>query len=211
MKITKYTHSCLLAESSDRVALIDPGGFSWESSEMDINTIDRIDRILITHPHGDHMSVDYIKAVLRKFPEAHIVANEEATSALQEASISIVYRGTETACTKSFKAPHEPVEPFGKTAMNTGYHFQNELTHPGDSHTFAESKRILAIPFVSPWGTVMNGIKLCQKLKPEVVIPIHDWFFSEPAKKWLYERIKTILAKDGIELVVLGDGITVEL
>jgi len=57
----------------------------------------------------------------------------------------------------------------------------------------------------------MEGIKKCQELKPEVVVPIHDWFFTEPAKEWLYEGVKTSLAKDNIELVVLKDGISVEL
>ncbi len=58
MKITKYTHSCLLVETPKKVALIDPGGFSWKSKELNIRKIERVDRILITHSHGDHMSVD---------------------------------------------------------------------------------------------------------------------------------------------------------
>lgn len=211
MKITKYAHACLLAETADRVALIDPGGFSWRSDGLDIEKIERVDRILITHQHGDHMATDFIKAIMEKFPKAHVVANEEVTKALREAGVKTTYRGVETACAKPFDAPHEPIEPFGKTVMNNGYHFQDELSHPGDSHTFTESKRILAMPFIAPWGTVMDGIKKCQELKPEVVIPIHDWFFSEPAKEWLYERIKGILAKDDIKLVVLEDGKSVEL
>ncbi len=211
MKVTKYTHSCLLVETPDRVALIDPGGFSWKSDSLDLDSIERIDRILVTHSHGDHMSVEFIEAVTKKFPEVHIVANEEVVQALQEAGVKGTYRGLDTACSRSFEAPHEPIEPFSKTAMNNGYHFQGELSHPGDSHSFNESKRILAMPFVAPWGIVMDGIKKCQELKPEIVIPIHDWFFSEPAKEWLYGRIKEVLAKDDIKLEVLSDGESVEL
>ncbi len=148
---------------------------------------------------------------MEKFPKAHLVANEQVTTALQEAGIKTTYRGDTTACSRPFRAPHASTEPLAKTPMNNGYHFQNELTHPGDSHDFSETKRILAMPFIAPWGTVMNGIKKCQELKPEVVIPVHDWFFSEPAKDWLYGAIKEILVKDSIELMVLSDGESVDL
>ena len=92
MKITKYVHSCLLAETDDWAALIDPGGFSWKSGTFDLDKIDRIDRILITHAHGDHFDPDFLNAVLKKFPKAHIVGNDEVGVAVKEAGIDAIPR-----------------------------------------------------------------------------------------------------------------------
>ena len=43
------------------------------------------------------------------------------------------------------------------------------------------------------------------------MIPIHDWFLSEGGRTVMYRLAKTALAKDGIELVEVGDFQTVEL
>jgi len=124
MRITKFVHSCLLAETPDRVALFDPGEFSWKSGTFDLDITDRIDRIAITHEHPDHFSPEFVKAVLEKFPKAHVVANDSVVSAMKAAGIETTYRGQDTGCLKSFEAPHADIEPFGMTPPINGFHFQ---------------------------------------------------------------------------------------
>jgi L-ascorbate metabolism protein UlaG (beta-lactamase superfamily) len=215
MKITKYVHSCLLVEEGDRVALIDPGVFSWKSGSFDIDAVDRIDRILVTHPHPDHCFPEFISAVLAKFPEAQVVGSQAVASVLADAGIEVEVRES-TQCSVSFEAPHESVESLvgpGTTPLNTGFHFKNQLTHPGDSHSFKTSKRVLAMTFVAPWGSVMDGVDAIMALedKPEHIIPVHDWFFSEAAQKWLYDILGPRLAKEGITLHALGPAESIEL
>ncbi|MDX1765568.1 MAG: MBL fold metallo-hydrolase [Candidatus Saccharimonadales bacterium] len=212
MKITKYVHSCVLVETPDRVALFDPGGWSWESGVFDLDKIDRIDRIAITHEHGDHFSPDFVKAVLAKFPQAHVIANEAVTAAVRSAGIEATFRGQETGCLKPFEAPHAPIEPFGPTPSNNGFHFQDLFTHPGDSHQFIESKKVLAMPFIAPWGRIPDAVKLVQKLKPKYVLPIHDWHYTEEATKWAYGAMKEyMLGPQGIEVLTPAPGEPLEL
>lgn len=212
MKITKFVHSCLLAETPDRVALIDPGEWSWQSGTFNIDAVERIDRIVISHAHPDHFSPDFVNAVLAKFPEAHVVANEAVTDAMKKAGIDATFRGDETQCTKPFTSPHEALPvPGVEPPKQTGFHFQDELTHPGDSHSFNETKRILALPVIAPWGSTVDAVNLALKLKPEHVIPIHDWHYSPEGKQWLYGILDSVFSAQNIVFHSLKDGEPVEI
>ena len=60
MKITKFVHSCLLVEMPapiSRTALFDPG--VW--STVDVNKLEYLDDIIITHEHGDHFDPELVK------------------------------------------------------------------------------------------------------------------------------------------------------
>lgn len=211
MKLTRFTHSCLLAETSDRVALFDPGVYSWSAIGESLDKIQHVDRVIITHNHPDHMSIDFIRALTKKFPESHVVSNSQVIESLKAAGIVTTFRGGTTHCSKPFDALHASTEPLGTTAQNTGYHFKGMLSHPGDSHDFNETKKILAMPFVSPWGITMNAIKLVYKLKPEIVLPIHDWHYTVEARENLYSKLAQQFSEQGIELVHLKHGESVVL
>lgn len=210
MKITKYTHSCLLAETDDRVALIDPG--VWSHDSFNINEVDRIDRIIITHAHPDHFAPDFVKEVLAKFPEAHVVANEAVEAAMKEAGVEATFRGTETQCTKPFESPHATLPvPGVEPPAETGYHFQGLLTHPGDSHSFNETKDVLALPVIAPWGSTVDAVNLALKLKPKHVIPIHDWHYHEEGKKWLYGLLESVFSQHDITFHGIMTGESIEV
>ncbi len=102
--------------------------------------------------------------------------------------------------------------PFGGEVENTGFHFQGELSLPGDSHRFSESKKILAMAFVSPWGSPLDGVRKVLELeeRPEFVVPVHDWFYSDSGKEWLAERIDKALSDLNIKLISLGPGESVK-
>jgi len=211
MRITKYVHSCLLAETPDRVALFDPGVFSWKSGTFNIDKIDRIDRIVITHAHPDHLFPEFLKTVVDKFPKAHVIGNQAVQKAIKEAGIDVVLRDV-SECAVAFEAPHAEIEPFGATPPNTGFHFQDKLTHPGDNNSFAETKDILAMPFIAPWGTLIDGIKLVLDLKPKYVIPIHDWQYSVDGRKWAYDLMRDEMFNPvGIKLLTPEPGEPLEL
>jgi L-ascorbate metabolism protein UlaG (beta-lactamase superfamily) len=209
VKITKFVHSCLLVETPDRVALIDPGQYSWDSGLLDLDRIDRIDRILITHEHEDHCSIDFIKAVLVKFPQAHIITNQSVESHLKNSGIEVTYR-RDSDCAEPFEAPHERMVD-SLPPENNGFHFKDQLTDPGDSHHFSETKEILALPITAPWGSMSAAIKLAIELKPKHVIPIHDWHWNEQAREWSYERAKDFLGAHDINFISPTDGVSFEL
>ena len=211
MKITKFNHSCVLVETEDRVGLFDPGGWSWQSGSFDIDKIDRIDRIIITHAHGDHFDPEFLKTVLDKFPQAHLVANEEVQQAVKAAGIDVTMRGQETACAKPFTAPHEGLPTGTPPPANTGFHFKSVFTHPGDSHTFDESMDVLALPVIAPWGSTVRAVELAKRLKPKHIIPIHDWHHSNEGRQWLYGLLTEVFETEGITFHSLEDGVPIEI
>src|SRR4051812_25248372 len=88
MKITKFVHSCLLVESKEHTALIDPGVYSWQSGLLKFDDVKKIDQILITHEHPDHFHVPFIQAVLKKFPKAKVITNQAVVELLKSDNIA---------------------------------------------------------------------------------------------------------------------------
>jgi L-ascorbate metabolism protein UlaG (beta-lactamase superfamily) len=209
MKITKLVHSCLLVETSDRVGLIDPGGFSVEA--LSVISFNQLDDILITHEHDDHMDIDVIKELLNDFPAVNIIAPDQAAQKLQAAGIEtatdMLVDGVET-----FDSPHESVAPlFGQPPQEYGYHYLSQLSHPGDSHSFSETKPILALPVTAPWGATIKAINLGLELKPKYIVPIHDWHWNDQARVSMYDKMARVFADNGIKFIKAENGKAFEL
>lgn len=208
MKLTKLGHSCVLVETEDRVGLFDPG--VWADREL-IDTVLHVDRIIYTHDHADHFDVDILKSLVDKFPNAHVICNQAIRDKIEAAGVDITIRD-ESNCTVKFEAPHESLPIPGATAPSeNGYHFKNIFSHPGDSQHFNETKKVLAMPFIGPWGKTGDSIDLVLKLKPKYVLPIHDWHYTDEAKQWLQGILQTVLKPAGIEVLPNENGKVIEL
>ncbi|HSX46235.1 MAG TPA: hypothetical protein VLG27_04530, partial [Candidatus Saccharimonadia bacterium] len=92
-----------------------------------------------------------------------------------------------------------------------GVHYLDKLSHPGDSHSFKETKAILALPVTAPWGATIKGVNLAIKLKPKHVLPIHDWHWSSDAQSGMYDLMEGVLAKEGITFHKLETGVPAEI
>src|SRR3990167_1958183 len=88
MKISKYIHSCLLVEDEGKTILIDPGNYTFEEKGLDIGKLEKLDFLLITHEHPDHMHMPLIKEILEKFPQAQIISNNSVKKILEERGIN---------------------------------------------------------------------------------------------------------------------------
>lgn len=208
MKITKFVHSCLLIETPGATAIIDPGQFSWESGLFKIESLQRLDDIVITHEHADHMSLDFIKALRTKFPNTRITTTQAAATKLTEADIANVGT-TSQGNVRLFATNHESTEPLGPPPQNTGVHYLS-LTHPGDSHSFSETKEILALPITAPWGAMIQAARLGAHLKPKVIIPIHDWHWNDTARQSAYATLEAFFAQHDIRFIKTIDAQAVE-
>jgi len=205
VSVTKLVHACLLVEVDGGRILIDPGMFSLQDERFDPSMVEGVDRILITHEHADHISVDFLRSALERSNAAEVETTPALQAILAEHGIESVTEGT-----PQFAAPHERI-PIGPGPQNIGFHVGGALSHPGDSHSFVETMPILAMPFAAPWGSVTNGADRARLVRPRYVIPIHDWFLSEPGRAFIYRLAKMALDQDGIELVQIGDFETVML
>ncbi len=205
MKITKFVHSCLLVEMPEpvnRTALFDPGVMS--ESALNVDSLVYLDDIIITHNHADHLSVDLIKKLVAKFPDVRITSTKQAVEQLQQAGITASYDPPEGIT--FFDAPHENVEPLFPVSEQIGVHYLNMLSHPGDSHSFNETRDILALPVTAPWGATVTAVQLALKLQPKFVIPIHDWHWRPDAQAHMYAPLEKAFAEQGITFIKAVDG-----
>lgn len=208
MKIKKLGHSCVLVETEDRIGLFDAG--VWSDREL-INNIQHVDRIIYTHQHPDHFDIEILKSLIERFPEAHVVCNEEIAGLIKSADVDVTVRD-ETNCTRKFMSPHEDLPIPGIIApTENGYHFKDIFTHPGDSQSFSETKKVLAMPFIGPWGKTGDSIAKVLELKPEYVLPIHDWHYTEEAKQWLQNMLEEVFSKYSIKLLPNKIGEAIEI
>jgi len=203
--ITKLVHACLLIEAGGKRILVDPGGFSWSDERFDLSMVEGVDRILITHEHADHVSVDMVRGTLERSNDATV----ETTAALQAILADHAIEAT-TEGTPQFAAPHERI-PIGPGPQNAGFHIEGAVSHPGDSHSFVETMPILAMPFAAPWGSLVAGVDRTRLVGPRYVVPIHDWFLSEPGKAFMYRLATMGLTDAAVELVHIQDFESAEL
>lgn len=204
MKVTKFVHSCLLVETPDRTAIFDPGVFSAEALSAAIPNINRLDDIFITHAHSDHCSPDLIKQLIAKFPNVRITGPAEVVASLANEDIKASDQAPEGVA--FFEAPHESVAPLYPQPQNIGIHYLDKLSDPGDSHSFTETKEIVALPITAPWGGSVRALNLVLELKPKHVLPIHDWHWNDEAREQTYNNFERVLGKQGITFYKLQTG-----
>lgn len=200
MKITKLGHSCLLVEMPEpvnRTTLFDPGAFS----KVDVDSLVYLDDIIITHGHFDHFNMELIKELVVKFPNVHITAPDEVVAQLNKESIPATSAASEGIA--FFDSPHEVIRPLYDfdPPQEIGVHYLDMLSHPGDSHSFHESKAVLALPVQAPWGHPVEAVKVALELKPKYVVPIHDWHWRDEARESLYNDMEKDFGVAGITFI----------
>lgn len=209
MKISKYVHSCLLIEEQNKTILIDPGNYTFEEKALNLNYLKKLDYLLITHEHQDHMYVPLIKEITKKYPSVEIISNNSVKKILEVEGLKVSTQGNEFITIS--QVPHEKLPFSTKAPQNSLFTIFNRLTHPGDSLEFNKTTGMLALPIQAPWTSLTAAIEKAVDLKPKVVIPIHDWHWKDEARKNFYQRAKDYLGKFNIDFKILETGEVVEM
>lgn len=207
MKVTKFVHACLLVETPERVALFDPGVMSADS--LDIDQLSRLDDIFITHIHADHVDTQLVQKLVDKFPDVRITSTPDVVAQLKELGITASDKALDGV--SFFDSPHESVKPLFGQPQEIGVHYLDMVSHPGDSHSFHETKAVLALPVAAPWGSSIRALNLALELKPKHVLPIHDWHWRDEAREQMYDMFERILGEQGITFHKLQTGIPVDI
>jgi L-ascorbate metabolism protein UlaG (beta-lactamase superfamily) len=205
MKITKFVHSCLLVEMPEpinRTVIFDPGGMSEPS--IDVDSLQYLDDIVITHSHGDHFSLSLVKKLFAKFPQVRITSTPEVVEQLKSEGITASSDPADGMVL--FDSPHESVAPLFPQPEEIGVHYLDTLSHPGDSHSFKETKAVLALPVTGPWGSNVRAVNLALELQPKHILPIHDWHWRDEAREATYEAHEKLFAEHGITFHKLKTG-----
>jgi L-ascorbate metabolism protein UlaG (beta-lactamase superfamily) len=201
--IKRLTDSCLIVTTDDGATLFDPGFHTFETDVVDLNEIGGIQRVLITHEHGDHVSPDFLNWVIDRGDDVAVYGNQNVADLLAPKGIEV--STTNPTGTSSEDVLHETT-PMGDAPPNRAWTIDGVLTHPGDSYGLTRSAPILALGLLTPWGSTTKTLEFARNLSPEQAIPVHDFYLSDSGRNWINSVAKHVLAQAGIEMVTLDWG-----
>lgn len=210
MKITKFVHSCVLVEDEDNAVLFDPGVFSWQSGLVDVAALPKLNSVVVTHKHPDHLGPEFVQALVASQPDVQWFTPADSHADLRALGVRLV---TDKSIDKVqiTSGNHAPVEPFGVQVQNLVVHWNSRLTHPGDTHEIQQTQALLLLPVQAPWGTTVEAMKLVLSLMPKYVLPIHDWMWNEQWRNLCYDRFSNVFSASGIQFIRPIDGVAFEL
>ena len=208
MKISKHVHSCLLVEEHNKTILLDPGNYSYDSHALDISRLIQLDVIGITHEHQDHMHLPFIKEIVAKFPNVEIITTESVVQILAKENIAASANGNDFVRLQS--VPHEKIW-MGNPVENVMITLFEKLASPGDSFAIDSSPEILALPLQGPWGSMMQAVDTTLRVKPKVVIPIHDFHLKDEFRQQYYLRLKDYFSQYNIDFKPVETGDIIEV
>ncbi len=208
MKIKKIGHCCLFIQTENINILTDPGSFSEGQ-----NDIKKIDVVLITHEHADHLHVESLKKVLENNPNVLVLTNSGVGKILEEEGIGFqILEGRniieiKNVLLEAFDSKHEEIfEEIGQV-QNTGYFIDKKLFYPGDSYSNpGKEVDVLALPVAGPWCKISDSIRYALSLKPKKVFPVHDGQLLEDRIGGSHKIPEKVLSENGIEFISIKAG-----
>ncbi len=201
--IKRLTDSCLVVTTDDGATLFDPGFHTFESDLIDLNELGDIQRVLVTHEHGDHVSPDFLKWVLDRGDDVTVYGNDAVAAVLSEHDIEVA--ADIPIGTSAEDVLHETT-PMGTAPPNRAWTIDGVITHPGDSYGPTRTAPVLALGLLTPWGSTTKTLEFARKLAPQQAIPVHDFYLSESGRGWINGVAKHVLAEADIEVVTLDWG-----
>jgi L-ascorbate metabolism protein UlaG (beta-lactamase superfamily) len=199
--VQRLADSCVLLTTDSGTTLFDPGVFAYDA--VDLDSIGDVQRLLITHEHGDHVHPDFVKWLVDRKKDLTVHGNANVAALLEPHGIQVVDENPGGVTSED--VTHETL-PNGSAPPNRSYTVDGAFTHPGDSHEPAQCADVLALPLLAPWGSMTASVQFAKKLSPRVVVPIHDFFMNEKGGGFLFNMAKHVLGQADIEFVPLGWG-----
>ena len=201
--IRRLADSCLTVTTDSGTTLFDPGFFTFDHSEIDLDSIGDVHRVLITHEHGDHVKPEFVKWLVDRGDDVAVHGNDNVAGILAEHDIEV---RTDAPDGVSAEECAHGILPNGSTVPNTSWTIDGIFTHPGDSHEPSAVAPVLALPLIVPWASMRGSMEFAMRVKPQQVVPIHDFYLSELGRNFLYGMAKGVLGGADIEFITLNWG-----
>ncbi len=215
MKLTKFQHACFTLEKDGSLLVVDPGTFSH-----DFIIPHKVDGIIITHEHPDHLDPKIVEAILQSHPKAILIAHESITAKYSNSPTLAVTPGQKYTVgnfeLQFFGGVHEPIAEGIITPPNLGVLIDGSLYYPGDSFTLPifenvlQSVTTLALPVSAPWLSFQQTREFLDTISPKLTFPTHDGILSEDGKQLAATMVGGFAESKGIIYKRL-DNQTVEL
>ncbi len=211
MRITKYEHATLLVTLADESIVIDPGSFLTPPDFPDVVGI------VITHEHADHWTVEQVRRILDKNPEARILAPQGvATAAGDELEVDVVAAGDVVELggfqLEFFGGTHAVIHESIPVIDNLGVLVNDELYYAGDSYTEPGVEvGTLAAPIGAPWLKIGDAMDYVLAVKPKRAFYVHDMTLSVAGKQMAAARLTWATEQNGGTFTELQPGETLDV
>jgi len=206
--VRRLADSCVLVTTDEGTTLFDPGFFTFDSGRVDLAEIGEVQRIAVTHEHPDHVKAEFVAWLLDRGEDVTVLANDPVVELLARHDIVAT---TEPPTGFSVEDVLHEVIPTGAAPPNRAWTIEGVFTHPGDSYQPTRSAPVLALPLITPWGSMTASVAFARRLRPRYVVPIHDFYLGDEGRRWVTGMARNVLAADGIEVVPLDWGETATL
>ena len=206
--IRRLADSCLTLTTESGVILIDPGFSTFDSGEIDLATIGDVSRVLVTHEHSDHVKPEFVRWLIDRRAGVTVHANQAVAALLRHHDIDVVTDNPPGVTSEDVL--HETT-PAGTAPPNRSYTVDNLFTHPGDSQQPTVTAPVLALPLLAPWTSTTAAVAFARRLRPRMVIPIHDFYLAADGRQFVTAMAAAALKADDIEVVPLGWGESIQV
>ncbi len=205
MKLTKFNHACLVLEKNGTTLIIDPGVFSH-----DFIMPKKVDAVIITHEHPDHLDPKLVSAILKSHPKASIIAHESITSKFADSPTQAASLGQEytvgSFTLQFFGGTHATIEESLPVPPNLGVLVDETFYYPGDSFTIPTK----LVTILAPWLKFDLTVHFLEAINPQLAFPTHDAILSVDGQQLIDTMVGNFASSKGI-LYKRLDGSSVEL
>ena len=145
----------------------------------------------------------FVRWLVDRRSDLEVVTNQVVVDILAKAGIEATTEVPEGVSVEDVL--HAPL-PNGATPPNRSFTVGDVFTHPGDSYAPEHTGPVLALPLMTPWGSIGGALDFVRRIRPERVIPIHDFYLTSFGREWMVDITAPTLEAEGIEVVALGWG-----
>ena len=186
MRLTRWSHSCVVLEADGRTVVLDPGVWS------EPRALGGADAVLVTHEHNDHADVERLRAAGLPIwaPRGADLEGLPFTPLDSGQTVDVV--GFEV---RTVGADHAPVVPGQDVCANLGYVVTADgqsVYHPGDALAVPDVRvTTLLVPMQASWLKTEEAIGFLRAVRPDRAVGIHDGQVNDRARRSINHWLAT--------------------
>lgn len=180
MEITKLEHSGLIIEKEGERIVFDPVEF-----KETIPKLENVVAIIVTHKHSDHLQIGIIERIMGDNLGAKILTTGDTAPLIDG---SIIAKNGDAHKIGGFKLDffgkdHAAIIPGQTPCENIGVVIDDCIVNPGDSFDCPKLEaKVLFVPISAPWLKIAESMDYVDRVRPQVIIPVHNALLSELGK-----------------------------